>query len=143
VAVLPGTMEATLMDESTRPCPYCAEEISPSAVRCPHCRSRIALRDPMRWHRAHPGRKLAGVCVALAQALDLPVTPVRLAFLVGTLLHLAGAVAYVALWLIIPREPGHEPILVRAAAGVAETARRLFGNRPNGGSGSAPAGPVP
>ena len=68
-------------------------------MRCPHCRSRLFLRDPQRWHRAHPGRKLAGVSVALAQALALPVTPVRLAFLVLTLLHLAGAIVYLALWL--------------------------------------------
>jgi phage shock protein PspC (stress-responsive transcriptional regulator) len=128
-------MEAS-MDDDSRPCPYCAESISPAAVRCPHCRSRLFLRDPRRWHRAHPGRKLAGVSVALAQSLALPVTPIRLGFLVLTLLHLSGAVLYLALWAVIPREPGHEPPVVRAAGWAAETIRRLFGNRPSGGSGA-------
>ncbi len=117
-------------DQSPRPCPYCAEPISPAAVRCPHCRSRVYLRDPRSWHRSHPGKKLAGVCVAVAHALAVPVTPVRLAFVVLTLFHLSGALAYLALWLIIPEQPGHEPALVRAFSWLTDSIRRLFGNRP-------------
>jgi phage shock protein PspC (stress-responsive transcriptional regulator) len=131
-------MEAndTMDDAGTPLCPYCAEPVSARAVRCPHCRSRIHLSDPQRWHRAHPDRKLAGVCTALAHALALPVTPIRLAFVVFTLLHFTGALAYLALWLVIPREPGHEPPLVRAVGWTAETVRRLFGGKPRDGRGA-------
>ncbi len=124
---------ANMDDDQTRPCPYCAENISPRAVLCPHCRSRLNLRDPQRWHRAHPDKKVAGVCTALAQSLALPVTPIRLSFVVLTLLHLVGAVAYVGLWLVIPREPGHEPPLVRAVTRLSDMVRKLFGNKPASG----------
>jgi phage shock protein PspC (stress-responsive transcriptional regulator) len=137
------TEEEATMDETARPCPYCAENISDTAVRCPYCRSRIYLRDPKGWHRAHAGRKLAGVCLALAQALALPVTPIRLAFVLATLFHFTGAIAYVALWLLIPREPGHEPILVQAYSWASEAARRLFHKSPPGDGGSTPVSRVP
>jgi phage shock protein PspC (stress-responsive transcriptional regulator) len=130
-------------DESPRPCPYCAEPISPAAVRCPHCRSHLSLRDPRGWHRSQPGRKIAGVCAAVAHGLAVPVTPVRLAFVVLTLFHLTGIIAYVALWLIIPEQPGQEPALIRAVSWISDTFRRLFGNQPRGGGGSTDVGPVP
>jgi phage shock protein C len=129
-------------EESDRPCPFCAEMISPAALRCPHCRSRIYARNPRGWHRSHPGKKLGGVCVALAHALAIPVTPVRLAFVVLTLLSLTGAIAYLALWLVIPEEPGHEPQVVRAFSWATDWVRRMFGKGPRDG-GPTEVGRVP
>ena len=39
------------MEGSRTRCPYCAEDIRPEAVRCPHCRSRLAAFEPERWRR--------------------------------------------------------------------------------------------
>ena len=91
--------------EGTRKCPYCAEQISAEAVRCPHCRSRVAALDPARWYRDHPDRRLAGVAAGVGHALALPVAGVRLGFLVLTFAHLIGPLLYGALWLIVPFTP--------------------------------------
>lgn len=97
--------------EGTRKCPYCAEEIPTEAVRCRYCRSRVAALDPSRWYRDHPERRLAGVAAAIGHALALPVSGVRLAFLVFTFVHLLGPLVYGALWLIVPFTPsGHSPL---------------------------------
>jgi len=100
--------------EATRRCPYCDEEIRAEAVRCRHCRSRLAAFDPGSWYRDLPERRVAGVAAALAHALAIPVAAVRLGFIVFAVMHLAGIVAYVALWLIVPFHPGEEPPFARA-----------------------------
>ncbi len=79
------------MEGKTRKCPYCAEEIAAEAVRCPYCRSRVAALDPARWYRDHPGRRLAGVAAAIGHAVALPVSGVRLGFVVLTFVHLIAA----------------------------------------------------
>jgi phage shock protein C len=112
------------MSES-RACPYCAEDIHADAVRCPHCRSRVAAFDPARWYRDHPDRKLAGVAAAVAEALAVPVLLVRVAFVLATLFvfHI-GPVVYAALWLLLPYAPGDTPILERWLAAALDTLRR-------------------
>lgn len=138
-------------DESTRPCPYCAEEISASAVRCPHCRSR--LMEPGRWHRDHPERRLAGVAAGVARALALPVTAVRVAFLVLVFVHFIGPIVYGALWLLMPYAAGEDPPYVAILARAKRFADQLFGGgdggrrrrppEPPNGSGPDVGGPVP
>jgi phage shock protein PspC (stress-responsive transcriptional regulator) len=109
----------------TRPCPYCAEDVAPEAVRCPHCRSRLVAFDLSAWYRDHPERKVAGVAAALGHALAVPVMIVRAAFVVFTLFVLhVGPVVYGGLWLLIPFEPGGEPPLERALGEAYRTLRR-------------------
>ena len=90
-----------------------------------------------RWHRSHPDAKVAGVCTALAHALALPVTGVRLGFVLATLLlpvHILGPLAYAALFLLIPKDPGSESVLEQwLRRGLAMASR--FSGRPNGPEG--------
>lgn len=127
--------------ESMRRCPYCDEEIRAEAIRCRHCRSRLAATDPSRWYRDLPERRVAGVAAAVAQAFAIPVAAARFGFLVLTPFHLVGAIAYAALWLIVPFRPGDEPPfarLVRAARRFADDVREAVLPRrsPPGASGT-------
>ena len=110
-----------------RPCPYCAEEIAAGAVRCPHCRSRLALLDAASWHRDHPERVLGGVAAAIARATTFPVTLVRAAFVVLTFVHLLGPILYGALWLVLPERPGAPSLLERWLGRGAAALRRMRG----------------
>lgn len=52
--------------------------------------------------RAGEGRMLAGVCAALARRLDVSPTLVRILFVVFGVTG-AGELAYLVLWIIIPK----------------------------------------
>ena len=112
------------MDDATRKCPYCAEDIPVAAVRCRYCRSRLAALDPAHWYRDHPDRRLGGVAVALARALTVPVAVARVGFIALAFFHLLGPIIYAALWLVIPFRPGGEAPFERAVGLV----RTFFGN---------------
>jgi len=121
----------------SRECPYCAEEVAPAAVRCPHCRSRLVALDLSGWYRDHPERRLAGVAAAIAHGLAAPVGVVRVAFVLLTLFVFhVGPLVYGVGWLMLPYAPDDEPPLERALGNVLDTLRRWRQ------AGSPPGGPV-
>ena len=92
--------------EATQLCPLCAEEIKAAARICRYCRSRLDDGRPAEPYRRRSGRQVAGVAVAVADYLNVSVTLVRLGFLVGIVFNGIGLLAYLALWLMLPAEPG-------------------------------------
>jgi len=124
--------------DGTRTCPYCAEEIHAAAVRCPHCRSHLHAGDPQAWRRDHPDRRVAGVAVASAHALGVPVAAARVAFIVLTFIHFLGPLAYGALWLVIPFRPEEPSLFERGLCAARDLITRLTGGWP-----VVPGGPLP
>jgi phage shock protein C len=103
-------------------CPYCRTENRPGATRCAACTTWMTDRQPVReWTRAREGAMLGGVCRGLATRFGVPVAALRLAFVLGTLLGFWGLVAYVALWVILPREPAAMAWPVAPAAPLPST----------------------
>lgn len=59
-----------------------------------------------RLTRSETDRKIAGVCGGLAEYFDVDATPVRLLWVILSILFgacIGGVIAYLAAWLIIPR----------------------------------------
>ena len=127
------------MDDTSprRPCPYCAEDIAAAAIRCPHCRSRLATFDPTAWRRDQPGRRFAGVATAIAHATAVPVGAVRIGFAVLTFVHLLGPLLYGIGWLLIPAKAGDPSIVERGLDDAAAILRRWRGDEPT------PPAPLP
>ena len=62
--------------------------------------------DPNRkLYRSKTDRKLAGVCGGLAQYFNLDATLIRVLFVLLAVLGGSGLVLYLAMWIIVPKEP--------------------------------------
>ena len=97
-------------------CPYCRTENAPGAIRCAHCTSWMTQPPPAReWTRPRAGAWLGGVARGLADRFGVAPAAVRLAFVVAALVGGWGVVVYLALWILMPREPLALPPAVTAS----------------------------
>ena len=63
------------------------------------------MAQTRKLYRSRTDRKLAGVCGGLAQYFNLDATLMRVLFVVLAVLGGSGLLLYVAMWIIIPKEP--------------------------------------
>jgi phage shock protein C len=62
--------------------------------------------DPTRkLYRSTSDRKLAGVCAGLARYFNVDATLIRVLFVVLAVLGGSGLILYLALWIIVPKQP--------------------------------------
>jgi phage shock protein PspC (stress-responsive transcriptional regulator) len=105
------------MKAKTKTCPYCHEEIKQEAVKCRFCRSNLTSQASTReWYRDLPGRRFLGVASLMAVNTGLSVMIWRIAFILFTLYHGLGAVAYFVIWILTPFKQG-EPSLIERLLG--------------------------
>ncbi len=56
-------------------------------------------------YRSKSNRQLAGVCGGLAEYFNLDPTLIRVLFVLLAVLGGSGVVLYVAMWIIVPKQP--------------------------------------
>ena len=56
-------------------------------------------------YRSKTNRQVAGVCGGLAEYFNLDATLIRILFVVLAVLGGSGLIIYVAMWIIVPKEP--------------------------------------
>lgn len=56
-------------------------------------------------YRSKTDRKVAGVCGGLAQYFNIDPTLIRVLFVVLAVFGGSGLLLYLALWIIVPKEP--------------------------------------
>lgn len=87
-------------------CNYCGKVIPDDAQLCAYCGKRVAgAIARKRLVRPRTGRKIAGVCQGFAEYFDLDVALVRIVWVLCSLFGLAGLIAYIAAWIVVPEEP--------------------------------------
>jgi phage shock protein C len=79
-----------------------AVTVSPEQVRL----AKGGAMDPTRkLYRSKTNRRLAGVCGGLAQYFNFDATLIRVLFVLLAVLGGSGLVLYLAMWIIVPKEP--------------------------------------
>jgi phage shock protein C len=63
------------------------------------------MAETRKLYRSRSNRQVAGVCGGLAQYFNLDATLIRILFVVLAVLGGSGVVLYLAMWIIVPKEP--------------------------------------
>ena len=63
------------------------------------------MEPTRKLYRSRTNRQLAGVCGGLAQYFNMDATLIRVLFVLLAVLGGSGLVLYLAMWIIVPREP--------------------------------------
>jgi phage shock protein PspC (stress-responsive transcriptional regulator) len=59
--------------------------------------------DHRQLTRSETNKRIAGVCGGIAEYFDIDPTLVRIAFIVAALIGGPGIIAYIVLWIVLPR----------------------------------------
>ncbi len=93
------------LGDAQKKCTFCGETIHEDAAKCRYCGSWLDNRRFMEgWTRSKTYGRIAGVCAGLARQLAIPVTVIRVAFIVLTFIGGWGILLYLALWLLMSPE---------------------------------------
>ncbi len=84
-------------------CSSCGKAIPEDARLCSYCGKPVSgVRS--RLVRPRHGRRIAGVCLGLAQQYGLNVTLLRIVWLLLFLFAGVGGLVYIILWIVMPSE---------------------------------------
>lgn len=63
------------------------------------------MAETRKLYRSRSNRQIAGVCGGLAEYFNMDATLLRVLFIVLAVLGGSGIVLYLAMWIIVPKEP--------------------------------------
>jgi len=87
-------------------CNYCGKVVQDDANLCAYCGKRVGANAARaKLMRPQVGRKIAGVCIGVAEYFDLDVTLVRLLWVLAAIFGGGGVLAYLIAWIVMPSEP--------------------------------------